>query len=112
MVGFFGVVFVEVKGRFGVGNISQKILFDDLWCSGKEFLVVLCLFRGWGLYNCSYDYDVGVVCKEKYLGINKGLVCVCVVCILQVLYLKGMLIFIEGMRKIIMLIVFVIGMYK
>lgn len=82
MVGFPGAVSAEVKGRFGAGNTSQKILLDDLWCSGKESSVASCSFRGWGSHNCSHDHDAGVVCKEKYPGINKGLACVCVVRIL------------------------------
>ncbi|RMX54502.1 hypothetical protein pdam_00019992 [Pocillopora damicornis] len=66
MAGFPGAVSAEVKGRFGAGNTSQKILLDDLWCSGKESSVASCSFRGWGSHNCSHDHDAGVVCKEKY----------------------------------------------
>ena len=74
MVGFPGAVSVEVKGRFGAGNSSQKILLDDLWCSGQESSVASCSFRGWGSHNCSHNQDAGVVCREKIPG--KGLVLV------------------------------------
>ena len=74
MVGFPGAVSAEVKGRFGAGNSSQKILLDDLWCSGQESSVASCTFRGWGSHNCSHNQDAGVVCREKIPG--KGLVLV------------------------------------
>lgn len=64
MLGFPGAVSAEINGRFGPGNSTQRILLDDLWCSGNEVSVASCSFRGWGSHDCSHSEDAGVVCKE------------------------------------------------
>ena len=68
MMGFLGAAAAEIKGRFGAGNSSQKILLDDLWCSGYETSIASCSFRRWGSHNCGHDEDAGVVCREKEPG--------------------------------------------
>jgi len=65
MMGFPGALSAEINGRFGPGNSSQRVLLDDLWCSGHENSVASCSFRGWGSHNCHHKEDAGVVCKEK-----------------------------------------------
>ena len=68
MMGFPGAVSAEVGGRFGPGNSTQKILLDDLWCTGQETSLATCSFRRWGSSNCNHSEDAGVVCKEKIKG--------------------------------------------
>ena len=68
MMGYPGALSAEVNGSFGAGNSSQKILLDDLWCSGHETSVASCSFRRWGSHNCGHDEDAGVVCKKKFTG--------------------------------------------
>lgn len=45
---------------FGIG--MGVILMDNVNCIGSERFLVLCLFCGFGYYDCSYGEDVGVVC--------------------------------------------------
>ncbi|KAL9964706.1 hypothetical protein ACROYT_G028382 [Oculina patagonica] len=65
MMGFPGAVSAEVEARFGAGNSSQKILLDDLWCSGYEASIASCSFRRWGSSDCGHDEDAGVVCEKN-----------------------------------------------
>lgn len=70
MMGFPGAISAEIEGRFGAGNSSQRVLLDDLWCSGLESSVASCSFRGWGSHDCDHSEDAGVVCKNKIPGMN------------------------------------------
>ena len=68
MMGLPGAVSAEIQGRFGAGNSTQRVLLDDLWCSGHESSVASCSFRRWGSHDCSHTEDAGVVCQEKFPG--------------------------------------------
>ena len=68
MMSFPGAISVDVDGRFGAGNSTQKIWLDDLWCSGDEVSVASCSFRRWGSHNCNHNKDVGVICRERIPG--------------------------------------------
>ena len=68
MIGFPGAVSAEVEGTFGAGNENQKILLDDLWCSGYETSIASCSFRRWGSSDCYHDEDAGVVCEKNITG--------------------------------------------
>lgn len=72
MMGFPGALSAGINGRFGPGNSSQRVLLDDLWCSGHENSVASCSFRGWGSHNCHHKEDAGVVCKEKIPGMKNN----------------------------------------
>lgn len=36
---------------------------DEVNCIGIEVFIDLCYFNGWGVYDCGYDEDVGVICN-------------------------------------------------
>lgn len=72
MMDFPGAVSAEIGGRFGAGNSTQRVLLDDLWCSGNENSVASCSFRAWGSHDCSHTEDAGVVCQERLPGKEDG----------------------------------------
>lgn len=57
------ILFSRVDGKkvkFNLIDIERKIIF--FFFLGNEFLLISCLFSGWGNENCDYVEDVGVVC--------------------------------------------------
>lgn len=49
-----------VIGVFEMG--SGLIWMNDVQCEGYEIFFVNCFFIGYGVQNCDYEKDVGVVC--------------------------------------------------
>uniref|UniRef100_A0A8C3SNT3 Soluble scavenger receptor cysteine-rich domain-containing protein SSC5D n=1 Tax=Chelydra serpentina TaxID=8475 RepID=A0A8C3SNT3_CHESE len=50
------------KAHFGRG--SDRILLDDVNCTGTEAALTECRARPWGDNNCNHGEDAGVVCSE------------------------------------------------
>uniref|UniRef100_A0A8C3SR74 Soluble scavenger receptor cysteine-rich domain-containing protein SSC5D n=1 Tax=Chelydra serpentina TaxID=8475 RepID=A0A8C3SR74_CHESE len=55
------------KAHFGRG--SDRILLDDVNCTGTEAALTECRARPWGDNNCNHGEDAGVVCSEPMLHI-------------------------------------------
>ncbi|XP_014876458.1 deleted in malignant brain tumors 1 protein-like, partial [Poecilia latipinna] len=49
------------SAHFGKG--SDKILFDDVACTGSEIHLTRCSHRGYLVHNCSHHQDAGVICS-------------------------------------------------
>ncbi|KAL8599291.1 hypothetical protein ACOMHN_008006 [Nucella lapillus] len=56
---------VKQSGIYGAGSSSQKILLDDLRCTGNETSIFFCLHSGLGSHNCGHSEDVGVFCPPS-----------------------------------------------
>lgn len=39
------------------------MFFDDVMCRGTEEYLWQCQHRGWGVHNCNYREDAGVICS-------------------------------------------------
>lgn len=60
--------YVEVKFwivSFFYGKGEGFIWLDNFYCIGNEVIFVVCIFNGWGVIDCKYMEDVGVVCSDK-----------------------------------------------
>ena len=47
--------------RYIAGGTNQ-IWLDDVQCNGDEISIEMCTHNGFGVHNCRYRNDVGVVC--------------------------------------------------
>lgn len=63
--GFPGVVSVYHSAYFGPGD--GVILMDNVECAGTEAQLQDCLFKGWGVNDCSHQQDAGVECSGAWL---------------------------------------------
>lgn len=52
---------------FDEGDKLNMILLDDVKCNGSEGIINNCIYLGFGVYNCYYCEDIGVICS-KYMG--------------------------------------------
>lgn len=43
----------------------ELIWMDNVYCSGEEQALALCLFDGWKLHDCTTNEAAGVVCKTR-----------------------------------------------
>ena len=60
-LGFDGALFAPRNALYGRGK-GQRWL-DDVKCGGTEISISDCHHSGWGVYNCRYSGDAGVVCR-------------------------------------------------
>uniref|UniRef100_A0A3B3WX11 SRCR domain-containing protein n=1 Tax=Poecilia mexicana TaxID=48701 RepID=A0A3B3WX11_9TELE len=51
------------SAHFGKG--ADKILFDDVACTGSETHLTRCSHRGYLVHNCSHNQDAGVICSGE-----------------------------------------------
>ncbi|XP_052776609.1 deleted in malignant brain tumors 1 protein-like isoform X2 [Mya arenaria] len=54
---------VTVRSSAFYGAGTGLIWLDDGTCQGNESSINLCMFRPWGLHDCSHGEDVGVTCS-------------------------------------------------
>ncbi|XP_061079261.1 uncharacterized protein LOC133114081 [Conger conger] len=62
-LGFPGAQSVVEGGIYGSG--SGTIWLDDLDCKGTESSLSSCMFKGWGVTDCTHSEDAGVICEKK-----------------------------------------------
>lgn len=54
---------------FFKGDMLIMILLDNVVCNGNEGNINSCFYLGFGIYNCGYSEDVGVICSKYRIDI-------------------------------------------
>ncbi len=63
-LGYPKALSVHHLAYYGIG--SGPIQMDNVQCEGSEDRLDQCMFKGWGISDCSHDDDAGVACKGEY----------------------------------------------
>ena len=61
-LGFNGASSAPADAVFGQG--TGPIWLDDVNCEGNETSITQCNHGGWGVHNCGYGKNAGVVCRQ------------------------------------------------
>ncbi|XP_066024208.1 deleted in malignant brain tumors 1 protein isoform X2 [Pocillopora verrucosa] len=61
-LGFNGASSAPADAVFGQG--TGPIWLDDVNCEGNETSITQCNYGGWGVHNCGYGKNAGVVCRQ------------------------------------------------
>ncbi|KAL5493195.1 hypothetical protein EMCRGX_G014337 [Ephydatia muelleri] len=61
-LGYNGTARASTNAEFGQGN--GTIWMDNVTCTGSESSLDQCPFNGWGIQNCVFGHDAGVVCRD------------------------------------------------
>ena len=59
---------VRSSSYYGAGNSSQRILLDEVRCTGNETNIQYCRHNAIGSNDCSHGEDVGVLCMGSTTG--------------------------------------------
>ncbi|XP_048014494.1 scavenger receptor cysteine-rich domain-containing group B protein-like [Megalobrama amblycephala] len=62
-MGCGSVINATTNAYFGRG--SGKIWLDDVQCHGDESTLKDCSSSGWGIHNCGYSEEAGVICQAS-----------------------------------------------
>ncbi|XP_044037250.1 galectin-3-binding protein A-like [Siniperca chuatsi] len=54
------------------GQASGPIWLDDMICKGTEDQLLTCVFKAWGVTDCSHKEDVGVICETADANVTSG----------------------------------------
>eukprot|EP00731_Ephydatia_muelleri_P010981 Em0005g1567a len=65
-LGYNGTARASPNAEFGQGN--GTIWMDNVTCTGSESSLDQCPFNGWGIQNCVFGHDAGVVCRVLESG--------------------------------------------
>eukprot|EP00731_Ephydatia_muelleri_P011000 Em0005g1586a len=71
-LGYNGTVRTSTNAEFGEG--TGPIWMDNVTCTGTEPSLDQCPFNGWGIQNCVFGHDAGVVCRACPAWIARGLI--------------------------------------
>lgn len=71
--------YISVESYFWFYDEYGFLVFDfvDIWldnlkCWGIENFLMECKYWGWGISNCGYIEDVGIICKNDLIFIFIG----------------------------------------